>query len=122
MRANMEVLGPRMSSGANIVGIEPSCIAAFRDESGNLFPADENARRLKAQTYTLAEFLDKCAPEFEPPRIERPVVVQGHCHHKAIMGMDAEQKLYESMGVDFGGGDWGCCGMAGGLGQGKGEG
>jgi len=115
-RRNLDLLGPHLSRGAAIVGIEPSCIAAFREETGNLFPSDEDARRLAAQTHTLAEFLEKQAPEFEPPRIRRPVVVQGHCHHKAIMGLDAEKKLYERMGVDWGDADWGCCGMAGSFG------
>jgi len=115
-RRNLELLGPRLSQGARIIGIEPSCIAAFRDETGNLFPSDEDARRLKAQTYTLAEFLAQHAPELELPRVHGRVVVQGHCHHKAIMGMDAEQKLFESMGIDWGEQDWGCCGMAGSFG------
>jgi FAD/FMN-containing dehydrogenase/Fe-S oxidoreductase len=118
-RHNLDALAPQLSQGAAIVGIEPSCIAAFRDETGNLFPSNEDARRLATQTYTLAEFLGEHGNGFIPPRLDRPAIVQGHCHHKAIMGLDAEQKLFESMGIDWGDSDWGCCGMAGSFGYEK---
>ena len=39
-----------------IVGLEPSCMAVFRDELGNLFPNDEDARR-QQRVYLLSEFL-----------------------------------------------------------------
>jgi Fe-S oxidoreductase len=115
-RRNLDLLGPLLSAGKSIVGIEPSCIAAFREETGNLYPNDEDARRLAAQTYTLAELLQRDGNGFDAPPVRSPVIVQGHCHHKAIMGLDAEQKLYESMGIDWGDQDWGCCGMAGSFG------
>jgi FAD/FMN-containing dehydrogenase/Fe-S oxidoreductase len=113
-RRNLDLLGPLLSDGATIVGLEPSCIAAFRDETGDLCPQDEDARRLAAQTKTLAEFLR--AGGYEPPKLSRPAIVQGHCHHKAIMGLDAERALLEAMGVEWGTEDWGCCGMAGSFG------
>jgi FAD/FMN-containing dehydrogenase/Fe-S oxidoreductase len=113
-RRNLDLLGPSLSEGATIVGLEPSCIAAFRDETSDLFPHDEDARRLAAQTKTLAEFLR--AGGYQPPRLGRPAIVQGHCHHKAIMGLDESRALLEGMGVDWGAEDWGCCGMAGSFG------
>jgi Fe-S oxidoreductase len=113
-RRNLDLLGPLLSDGATIVGLEPSCVAAFRDETGDLCPHDEDARRLAAQTKTFAEFLR--AGGYEPPKLGRPAIVQGHCHHKAIMGLDAERGLLEAMGVEWGAEDWGCCGMAGSFG------
>jgi FAD/FMN-containing dehydrogenase/Fe-S oxidoreductase len=115
-RRNLDALGPQLTAGVPIVGLEPSCIAAFREETGNLFPRDEDARRLKEQTYTLAELLERHAADFEAPPLGRPAIVQGHCHHKAIMGLDAERRLLEGMGVHWGTEDWGCCGMAGSFG------
>src|SRR5699024_4698307 len=38
------------------------------------------------------------------------------CHHKSIMGMDADQSLLEKLGLDFEVLDSGCCGMAGSFG------
>jgi Fe-S oxidoreductase len=113
-RRNLDLLGPLLSDGATIVGLEPSCIAAFRDETSDLCPRDEDARRLAAQTKTIAEVLR--AGGYEPPKLDRPAIVQGHCHHKAIMGLDAERELLEGMGVCWGDEDWGCCGMAGSFG------
>jgi len=40
-------------------------------------------------------------------------LVQGHCHHKAIMRMGAEEALLKKLGLDFEILDSGCCGMAG---------
>jgi Fe-S oxidoreductase len=71
-----------------------------------------DATRLSMQTLTLAEFLDQHL-RLEPPRLEERAIVHGHCHQKAVMGMSAEQKLYERMGLDFELLDSGCCGLAG---------
>src|SRR5204863_8402570 len=37
----------------------------------------------------------------------------GHCHHKAIMKIDADNELLQKLGLDFEVLDSGCCGMAG---------
>jgi Fe-S oxidoreductase len=50
------------------------------------------------------------------PRLRRHALVHGHCHQKAVMGMSAEQELYERMGLDAELLDAGCCGMAGSFG------
>jgi Fe-S oxidoreductase len=96
-----------------IVGLEPSCVAVFRDELTNLLPNNEDASRLKNQVFTLAEFLEKKAPDFEPPAFKAKAVVHGHCHHKAIMKMDSDKKLLDKLNLDYRMLDSGCCGMAG---------
>src|SRR6185437_9235528 len=102
-----------IEEGVPVVGLEPSCVAVFRDELCNLFPADRNALRLKTQTFTLAEFLEKKAPDFKIPQLKRKAIMHGHCHHKAIMKMDAEDKIIKTMELDCEKLDSGCCGMAG---------
>src|SRR5581483_4884474 len=109
-------LADEISAGIPVVGLEPSCVSVFRDEMINLLPTDEGARRLHQQTYTLAEFLEKKAEGYEPPRLDRRAIIQGHCHHKAVMQMNAEENLLRRMGVDFELLDSGCCGMAGAFG------
>ena len=106
-------LRPYAREGICIVGIEPSCVAAFRDELPNMLPHDEDAKRLSQNTLTLGEFLTQEAQHYEPPKLERKAIVHGHCHHKSIMGMDAEEKLLEKLGLDFEVLDSGCCGLAG---------
>ena len=76
----MHTLKDDIRNGTSIIGFEPSCVAVFRDELGNLFPHREDAKRLKKQVFTLAEFLEKKA-----------CGLQGHCHHKAIMKLDCEK-------------------------------
>jgi Fe-S oxidoreductase len=99
-----------------VVVLEPSCAAVFCDELRGLFPEDEDARRLGAQIYLLSEFLQARAPDFRPPALHRKAVVHGHCHHKAIMGMEAEERTLKQLGLDYHILDSGCCGMAGSFG------
>jgi Fe-S oxidoreductase len=106
-------LRPWIREGVPVVGIEPSCVAVFRDELPNMLPDDFDANRLNMQTLTVAEFLRQHAPEWGRPRLEAHAIVHGHCHQKAVMGMSAEEKLYERIGLDYEMLDAGCCGLAG---------
>lgn len=116
LRRILNALREDIRNGVPVVGLEPSCIAVFRDELVNLFPADEDALRLKKQTFTLAEFLEKKAPDFKIPAYTKEAIVHGHCHQKAIMGMSADKELFKKMRLDFKIVDSGCCGMAGSFG------
>jgi Fe-S oxidoreductase len=99
-----------------MIGLEPSCTAVFRDELIQLFPQDENAIRLSQQTFTLAEFFTKLAPNYSIHRLTRKALVHGHCHHKAVLGWEKEEKLVRELlpGCEIV--DSGCCGMAGSFG------
>jgi Fe-S oxidoreductase len=111
MKRLVEVLAPYVREGIKVVGVEPSCVAAFRDELPNMFPHDEDAKRLSASTLTLAEFLQ--TQDYEPPKLDRKAVVHRHCHQYAVMGFEAEHELYGKMGLDYELLDSGCCGLAG---------
>jgi Fe-S oxidoreductase len=116
LRRILEVLRPQLAAGVPIVGLEPSCIAVFRDELINLLPHDEAARRLHQQSFLLSEFLEKHAPDFSLPTLEGRALVHVHCHHKALMGSSAEAAVLARLGIDFQVLDDGCCGMAGAFG------
>lgn len=100
-------------NGIPVVGLEPSCVSVFRDEMCDLLPNDEDARRLKEQTFTLGEFLEKKAPDFKTPQLKRKAILHGHCHQKAILKMDHEENLFKKMKLDLKALDSGCCGLAG---------
>lgn len=117
----MHSLEHEIEEGVPIVGLEPSCIAVFRDELCNLFPSERNALRLKTQTFTLAEFLKKKAPGFKVPKINGKSIMHGHCHHKAIMKTDCDWEIIKDTGLDNQMLDSGCCGMAGYFGYEAGE-
>ena len=121
LRQILDALRPYIRGGIPIVGLEPSCVAVFKDELTNLFPNDEDARRLNEQTFIFSEFLEKKAEDYQPPQLDHKAVVHGHCHHKAIMGMSDEEKVLAKLGLDYEVLDSGCCGMAGSWGYEKGD-
>ena len=112
----LDELSPEIEAGIPIVGLEPSCVAVFRDELMNLFPHDERAQALSRQTFLLSEFLETFAKDFPLPRLDRKALLHGHCHHKSLMKMTAEEAVLHRLGVDFHSPAPGCCGMAGAFG------
>lgn len=97
-----------------VVGLEPSCVASFRDELPELFNADERAHYLAGNTYLLTEFLRR--EGYHPPRLARRALVHLHCHQHASLYADADREMLERMGVEHRVLDAGCCGMAGSFG------
>jgi len=116
LRDTMDGLSEHIDAGTPIVILEPSCHAVFRDELISLFPGDERAKKLSQQTFLLSEFLRKKLPHYTPPAIDRPVLLHGHCHHKAIAKLDDEEALLRAARPDLETLDSGCCGMAGSFG------
>jgi FAD/FMN-containing dehydrogenase/Fe-S oxidoreductase len=109
----LNALTPQLMAGTPIVVLEPSCASVFRDELTNLLPNDPRAAKLRDQTFLLSEFLVKHAPHYQPPHIDEKIIVHGHCHHRATMGMQDEIALLRLTGADVELLDSGCCGMAG---------
>jgi Fe-S oxidoreductase len=112
----MDELLPEIEAATPIVVLEPSCASVFRDELTNLFPKDERAQALSKQVFLLSEFLEQRARDFPLPKLPRRALIHGHCHHKAIMKMTAEEAVLQRIGVDFTAPAPGCCGMAGAFG------
>ena len=121
LRQIIRTLRPAIRAGALVIGLEPSCLAVFRDELSNLFPHDEDAKRLATQSFLLTEFLADHARGWEPPRLARTALVQRHCHHQAVMGFEADEKILKGLGLDYRILDSGCCGLAGSFGFEAGE-
>jgi Fe-S oxidoreductase len=96
-------------------------VSVLRDEMTNLLPHDRDAARLKKQTHLFSEFLVAYARPEDLPRSNRKAVVHGHCHEKALFGMESEMELLRRLGVDARLLDTGCCGMAGSFGFEAGE-
>jgi FAD/FMN-containing dehydrogenase/Fe-S oxidoreductase len=109
-------LRPYAREGVPIVGLEPSCVAALRDELPSMLAHDQDAHRIAKSAMTLGEFLQEHASDWQMPRLQRRAIVHGHCHQEAVMGMDADQKVLERLGLDYELLDSGCCGMAGSFG------
>jgi Fe-S oxidoreductase len=116
LRRVMEVLQMEIRAGIPIVGLEPACVSVFRSELPGLFPNDEQALRLQQQVFLYSEFLDKKLNGFPFPALPRRALVHGHCHHKSVLGMEAEQNVMRRLGLQIDMPDTGCCGMAGSFG------
>ncbi|MBX3300666.1 MAG: FAD-binding protein [Nitrospira sp.] len=116
LRNVLTALEADIIAGTPIVCLEPSCAAVFRDELINLFPYDQHAQRLRSQVMTLSEFLEDRAQNFALPTLHQQAVVHGHCHQKAVLGMKADCKILEKLGLNFTLLDSGCCGMSGSFG------
>ena len=111
----MDVLRPDARAGIPVVGLEPSCVSVFCDEMLNLFPHDEDARRIAQQTKTLSELL-MTTDGWTPPKLERKALLHMHCHERSVLSPETEQKLLEQMGLDLIKNPAGCCGVAGAFG------
>ncbi len=113
-RQTLDVLRPAIRAGVPVVGVEPSCVAAFRDELPALLPDDADAMRLSRQTFMLGEFLDQRGVPVPP--VARRALVHGHCHHKTVLDLRGDLAVMERMGLEYELLDSGCCGMAGAFG------
>jgi FAD/FMN-containing dehydrogenase/Fe-S oxidoreductase len=116
LRRILDHLRDDIRTGVPVVGLEPSCVAVFKDELPNLFPNDEDARRLAKQTFHFSEFLTSEADGWRPPQLNGRALLHGHCHHRATGGLQPEKTLLERVGLEVEELDSGCCGMAGGWG------
>src|SRR5437763_7816036 len=111
LRRVLDVFRDDIRAGTPIVGIEPSCLATFKDELVKLLPNDDDAKRMSKQVFHFAEFFEKF--DIEPPRLNRAAIVWGHCHHKTTGGIDPELEVLKKMGVQAEEVKGGCCGLAG---------
>jgi Fe-S oxidoreductase len=121
LREIMEALTHEIRDGLPIVGLEPSCVAVFRDELLNLFPHDKDASRLAGSVFTLSEFLEMYVPDFKWPKINHKALLHIHCHQKSVMKTDYDEILLNKTGLNYELLDSGCCGMAGYFGYEKGK-
>jgi Fe-S oxidoreductase len=71
---------------------------------------------LSRQTFLLSEFLETHAKHLPLPHLNRKALLHGHCHHKSLMKMTAEEAVLRRLGIDFHSPAPGCCGMAGSFG------
>jgi Fe-S oxidoreductase len=113
---SLATLDREIAEDVPVIVLEPSCASVFRDEMLNLFPDDTRAQKLARQVMPLSDFLEKNAKSFALPTLTRKALVHGHCHHKSVMKMSAEESVLRRLGVNYTMPAPGCCGMAGAFG------
>lgn len=115
LRRTLDLMEPVLETAAPVVVLEPSCAAVLRADLPDLLPDDPRAARLATRVLTFAETLERYAPSWVPPRVDRPAVGQTHCHQHAVLGDAPDRRLREAAGLD-GELSGGCCGLAGNFG------
>jgi FAD/FMN-containing dehydrogenase/Fe-S oxidoreductase len=108
--------------GISIVGLEPSCLLTFRDEATALHLDAEKTACVAKASLLIDEFLVEYKEDLG--KLCNPfhgtLLVHGHCHQKALVGMQAQAALLREIChgtvVEIASG---CCGMAGSFGYEK---
>lgn len=116
----LDALTPLVAAGLTIVGLEPSCLSAIRDDYAALLPDDPRVARVAAATTSIEELVAGLAEAGELGGVfsEQPqqVLLHGHCHQKALIGTGPSHSALSAAGCAVAEVDSGCCGMAGSFG------
>lgn len=98
-----------------VIVLEPSTAAALVHDLPAL-TRDERARRLALRTRTFVQALSELAPEWQlPAAFPRRVVLQPHCHERAMFPESAQADWLRARGISVDEAI-GCCGMGGNFG------
>ncbi len=112
--ATTAALLPLAEAGTPILFCEPSCYSAVQDDHPRLLrgAAQEEARKVAAACQLVEEW---AGPRMAPTKAgPSRVLVHGHCHQKALVGMQPLQRLLGTIpDCDVTVLDSGCCGLAG---------
>jgi Fe-S oxidoreductase len=119
----LQVLLPQVEAGRKVIGLEPACLLAIRDDY-RFLGLGEAADKVAAQALLFEEFITREVSagrlelEFaENTSPEQSVLVHGHCHQKAVGAMKSMRKLLKMIpGIEFEFIEASCCGMAGSFG------
>jgi len=115
LRTILAALREDIRAGVPVVVLEPSCASVFRHELIQLFPHDEDAKRLQGQTFLFSEFLAEHCDRL-PKDATREVLLHGHCHQKSVLDWPKAQTVVARIAAEHHVPDVGCCGLAGSFG------
>ena len=119
-RQMLSVLAPHVAAGRSVIGLEPACLLAIRDDY-RFLGLGELADQVAKQAILFEEFIarEKMAQQFqlEFTPINQTVLVHGHCHQKAVGAMKSMRKVLKLIPeLKFEMIESSCCGMAGSFG------
>ena len=130
--ATTHTLAPLARRGLPIIFCEPSCYSAVRDDHPHLLRDElrEQSEMVASACLTFEEWADTKVADLidarngddEPLFRSGPskILLHGHCHQKALVGMDSAARLLSRIpDCQVTVLDSGCCGMAGSFGYEK---
>ncbi|MBW8906418.1 MAG: 4Fe-4S dicluster domain-containing protein, partial [Betaproteobacteria bacterium] len=113
-RRLLDALGPAVARGAPIIGLEPSCLYALRDELPVLVPG---AAALAKNTFHFAQWIAERPGKLAFREAQDEVLLHGHCHEKAFDAMGSVLRALALVpGLKVSTVETSCCGMAGSFG------
>lgn len=116
----LQTLAPYAKAHIPIIGLEPSCILTLIDEYRDFGLPTEALPLCQTFDSFLFDHLDNGALPVSFKYIPRPVKVHGHCHQKALIGMEPTLAVLKAVpGYEVSLIQSGCCGMAGSFGYEK---
>lgn len=120
-RRVLAAVRPALEAGIPVVGLEPACLYALKDDFYSL-ALGEDVARLAKQCYMFEEFLmrEKERRGFDLPLkpLDLPkALLHGHCHQKAFGATKSLRKVLGWIpGFEFELVEASCCGMGGSFG------
>jgi hypothetical protein len=100
LRQAMTALGPYVHEGIPVVGLEPSCVAVFRDELRGLFPDDETPSCSRSEP---SRSPSACGGRrWRPTRLRARALVQVRCHQHAMRDFGFERGAKYEVSVKAG--------------------
>lgn len=119
----IESLRKYLDQGLKIVVCEPGCASALNDDLPDLIEDDILRYQLKKQVMMIDIFL---AAEIDAGNLNKEfksiggdILIHGHCHQKALYGIESMKTLLNKTGCVVETIPSGCCGMAGSFGYEK---
>ena len=110
---------PFVQRGLPIVGLEPSCLFALKDEIPSLLKTND-AKLVSENVMTFEELLSKDKKFLKLKPLKAKALLHGHCHQKAfnvLQSVESVLHLIEELEVEKI--ETSCCGMAGAFGYSK---
>ncbi len=114
---SVRALLPLAQAGIPILFVEPGCHSAVIDDHPHLLrgQAAQDAQTVAEASHLVDHWLSRQKMDFAPG--PKQILLHGHCHQKALVGMDATLALLSRIpGCQVTLLDSGCCGMAGSFG------
>lgn len=110
--------------GYSIVGCEPSCVSAIKEDYPDFVRQPEKAKLVAEKFFLIEDFVQQHIEQNGLPanrkNVTAPLLYHGHCHHKALLGTTVSKsvlaQITDSVVQEI---DSGCCGMAGAFGYEK---
>ncbi len=116
----LQTLLPHVIAGRQVIGLEPACLLAIRNDY-KFIGLGEEADRVAENAILFEEFIAKEIKakrfdlRFNP--VQKRVMVHGHCHQKAVGAMKSMRRVLKLIpDLDFELIEASCCGMAGSFG------